>query len=157
MSCFLFQNSILGNDPLGKNKTIVNPCEKSMNVITFKSLCCVWVALWRQSSWDWGLAALGLQEVQGLHGWLCRVAGENMCQCIRLKHNQKQSECAVWAQACAGSGCYSSVHVSTAQLRHSHTAKVKSAGRRGHRVNNSSKQLTQLSRLVALPLILCTR
>lgn len=28
MSCFLFQNSILGNDPLGKNKTILNPCEK---------------------------------------------------------------------------------------------------------------------------------
>lgn len=27
MSCFLFQNSILGNDPLGKNKTMLNPCE----------------------------------------------------------------------------------------------------------------------------------
>lgn len=87
MSCFLFQDSILGNDPLGKNKPILSPCENQAFEFPRMSLpskaCTVF-------GWHCGDRAAGTEDWQHwdyrrCHGWSCRVL-VSTCVCVRLEH-----------------------------------------------------------------------
>lgn len=148
MSCFLLQNSILGNDPLGKNKTMLNPCENRPFEFPWMSLpsraCTVF-------GWHCGDRTAGTEDWQHrdygrYHRWSCRVLVSPFV-CAPGSHTQTlQCEFRpVPAHA-------ATLHIGTGQLRRSHTANVKSVGRRSHRVNNSPKQPAQLFRQLPVPL-----
>lgn len=101
MSCFLFQNSILGNDPLGKTITLLNPCENQPFELPWMSLppkaCAVF-------GWHCGDRAAGTEHRQHwgdrrCHGSMQSAVGTFVCTA------GSNTDLAGWARACASSGC----------------------------------------------------
>lgn len=133
MSCFLFQNSILGNDPLVKNKAIINPCEKQWLEFPWMSLpspaCTVFV--WPSGEDGTVEQTTGsIEIIQRDHQTSSRLLLSTFV-CISCS----SKTLATWIQVCARSRCYSPEPHDPA--RQSHNARAKSVGRKSPRGNNS--------------------
>lgn len=87
-----------------------------MDVITFKSLHCVWVALWGPKSWGWGLAALRFQEVP----WITVQSAVGTFVCAA----GSDTDLAVWAQAWGSSRCHKSHQHSPGKTQPHHKREI---------------------------------
>lgn len=142
MSYFLFQNSILGNDPLVKKKTIINPCENQPFELPRMSLLSKAIAACTVFGWH-----CGEDRTVGTEDWqqwdytkialnVIQTAGKYICPCTRLKE-----------RACnVNSGLRKVMMLQFTSTWSSKTQphrRSEIVGRKSHRVNNSPKQLTQ--------------